>query len=54
VIQQNELYRLAHISITRARKTCYWLLPKEGPDAVHRLKASTRISGVAGSFIDRR
>ncbi|HBP1602388.1 TPA: hypothetical protein L5U90_003493 [Pseudomonas aeruginosa] len=54
VIQQNELYRLAHISITRARKTCYWLLPQDGPDAVHRLKASTRISGVAGSFIDRR
>ncbi len=54
VIQQNELYRLAHISITRARKNCYWLLSKEGPDSAHRLKASTRISGVAGSFIDRR
>lgn len=54
VIQQNELYRLAHISITRARKNCYWLLSKEGPDATHRLKASTRISGVSGSFIDRR
>lgn len=54
VIQQNELYRLAHISITRARSKCYWLLGKEGADGVHRLKASTRISGVAGSFIDHR
>lgn len=54
VIQQNELYRLAHISITRARKKCFWLLSKESPDAPHRLKASTRISGVAGSFIDHR
>ncbi|MPQ69332.1 hypothetical protein [Pseudomonas sp. MWU12-2323] len=54
VIQQNELYRLAHIGITRARLKCYWLLSKESVDVAHRLKASTRISGVSGSFLDHR
>jgi superfamily I DNA/RNA helicase len=54
VIQQNELYRLAHIGITRARVRCYWLLSKEVADQPPRLKASTRISGVPGSFIDHR
>ena len=54
VIQQNELYRLAHIGITRARLKCYWLLSKESADVAHRLKASTRISGVTGSFLDHR
>lgn len=54
VIQQNELYRLAHIGITRARKRCYWLISNEQHECVHRLKASSKISGVAGSFIDRR
>ncbi|MFL1449390.1 hypothetical protein ACI77O_13415 [Pseudomonas tritici] len=54
VIQQNELYRLAHIGITRARRTCYWMLGKEGVEHSQRLKASTRIGGVAGSFIDHR
>lgn len=54
VIQQNELYRLAHISISRARKHCYWLIAREPVEGAHRLKASTKIAGVAGSFIDRR
>lgn len=54
VIQQNELYRLAHIGITRARSKCYWFLSRESADAPHRLKASTRISDVPGSFIDHR
>lgn len=54
VIQQNELYRLAHIGITRAKKACYWLLGKESVEHGQRLRASTRISGVAGSFIDHR
>lgn len=54
VVQQNELYRLAHIGITRARKRCYWLLSPSPADNQHRLKASTRITKVAGSFNDRR
>lgn len=54
VIQQNELYRLAHIGISRARKRAYWFLSNDPADAPHRLKASTRITGVAGSFVDRR
>ncbi|PWC98709.1 hypothetical protein CX658_32425 [Pseudomonas amygdali pv. lachrymans] len=54
VIQQNELYRLAHIGISRARKHCYWLIAREPVEGAQRLKASTRIAGVAGSFIDRR
>ncbi|NVL48658.1 hypothetical protein F2S72_01450 [Pseudomonas syringae pv. actinidiae] len=54
VIQQNELYRLAHISMTRARSRAYWLLGREIADGTHRLKASTRIGNVRGSFIDHR
>lgn len=54
VIQQNELFRLAHISITRARSRAYWMLGKEVADGAHRLKASTRIGNVRGSFIDHR
>lgn len=54
VIQQNELYRSAHISICRARHSAYWLLGKDAPDGVHRLKASTRIGNVRGSFTDHR
>lgn len=54
VVQQNELYRLAHIGITRARKRCYWLLSPSPVDSQQRLKASTRITKVAGSFNDRR
>lgn len=54
VIQQNELYRLAHLSITRARKSCYWLVGRDATDGVHRLKASTRIGNVPGSFEDHR
>jgi superfamily I DNA/RNA helicase len=54
VIQQNELYRLAHIGITRARKKCVWLIGKEAVDVGHRLKASNRISGAKGCFMDHR
>lgn len=54
VIQQNELYRLSHIAITRARKRAHWLLGKDATDSPHRLKASTRIGNVQGSFIDHR
>lgn len=54
VIQQNELYRLGHIAITRAKSRCYWLMSKEATDVVPRLKASTRISGANGNFIDHR
>lgn len=54
VIQQNELYRLAHIGITRAKSAGYWLLSNDAADGTHRLKASTRIGNVPGSFIDHR
>lgn len=54
VIQQNELYRLAHVGLTRAKSKAYWLISKETTDQPHRLKASTRISAVKGSFIDHR
>ncbi len=53
VIQQNELYRLAHIGITRARKRCYWLVSPESAD-VQQLRASTRISEEYGNFVDKR
>lgn len=54
VIQQNELYRLAHIGITRARKNCYWLISHESSDAGHRLRASTRLVSCAGAIVDHR
>lgn len=54
VIQQNELYRLGHIAITRAKKRCIWLIGKEASDGVHRLRASSRIGSVPGSFKDYR
>lgn len=54
VIQQNELYRLAHIGITRARRNCYWLISRESSDVPHRLRASTRIASAAGAIIDHR
>lgn len=54
VIQQNELYRLAHIGITRARKNCYWLIKSEAPDSQPRLRASSRLVGAKGIIIDHR
>ncbi|HDS1721476.1 hypothetical protein NPS53_08205 [Pseudomonas putida] len=54
VIVQNELYRQTHISLSRAKHYAYWLLGKEASDGVHRLRASSRIETVPGSFIDCR
>ena len=54
VMQQNELYRNAHIAISRARMNVFWLIGKDAGDGLHRLKASARISNVAGSFRDCR
>ena len=54
VISQNELYKLANISICRARSRAAWLIAKDPGDGVHRLKASSRIGNVQGSFIDYR
>lgn len=52
LIQQNELLRLAHIGITRAKQKCYWLLPEQ-PD-LPGLKASSRIASVRDYFSDHR
>lgn len=52
MIQQNELLRLAHIGITRAKQKCYWLLPEQA--AQPGLKASTRIASVPDYFTDHR
>ncbi|MBP5948080.1 hypothetical protein [Pseudomonas sp. P9(2020)] len=54
VIQQNELYRLAHIALTRARRDVFWLIPREPVDAPARLRASTRIPSATSTFIDYR
>lgn len=49
-IQQNELYRLAHIGITRARKNCYWFIRKVPEGEAVQMRASIRIQG-QGNFI---
>lgn len=54
VIQENELYRSCHIAITRARYRCYWMIGRDTNDFSHRLKASSRVAKVPGSFLDRR
>lgn len=42
-IQQYELYRLAHIGITRARRYCYWFIRKPDDGAPLQMRASIRI-----------
>lgn len=53
-IQQYELFRLAHIGITRARHRCLWLIRPEQEDEVTQMRASIRIKAEGGYLKDMR
>lgn len=52
-VQENELYRLAHIAMTRAKSRCYWLLPT-AQEPGQGVSASNRLRGGSAGFIDHR
>lgn len=53
-IQQHELFRLAHIGITRARFHCAWLIRPEQEGEAAQLRASIRIKSEGGYLKDMR
>jgi hypothetical protein len=53
-IQQHELFRLAHIGITRARRHCYWLIRPEQEGEPAQMRASIRIQAEGGYLKDLR
>ena len=53
-IQQYELFRLAHIGITRARATAIWLIRPEQEGEPTQMRASIRIKAEGGFLKDMR
>jgi hypothetical protein len=53
-VQQHELFRLAHIGITRARRHCYWLIRPEQEGEEVQMRASVRIRAETGFLKDMR
>jgi alpha-D-ribose 1-methylphosphonate 5-triphosphate synthase subunit PhnG len=53
-IQQYELFRLAHIGITRARAKCRWLIRPEQEGEATLIRASIRIKAAGGFLKDMR
>jgi superfamily I DNA/RNA helicase len=53
-IQQHELFRLAHVGITRARRNAYWLIRPEQEGEPAQMRASIRIKSEGGYLKDMR
>jgi hypothetical protein len=53
-IQQHELFRLAHIGITRATKSAHWLIRPEQQGEPTQMRASIRIRAEGGYLKDMR
>ncbi len=53
-LQENELFRLAHIGITRAKENCHWFIRPRGEGEPDLLRASTRIATGSNFIRDLR
>tara|TARA_B100002003_G_scaffold229121_2_gene238153 strand:+ start:1680 stop:4181 length:2502 start_codon:yes stop_codon:yes gene_type:complete len=53
-LQENELFRLAHIGITRARENCHWFIRPGGEGEPSLLRASSRIASESNYIRDLR
>lgn len=53
-LQENELFRLAHIGITRAKENCHWFVRPAVEGEPHLLRASSRIAAQSNYIRDLR